>query len=122
MIGARLWTISAGRVPLQSVGPEPAFTSRDLLSLLNAGETDVQVSIMLCYTDREPIGPYELEVRARRVRKVRINDLIDPEAPPLDEPYGAIVRADAPIVIQFSRQDTGAEALAGMMTTAFAGG
>jgi hypothetical protein len=38
------------------------------------------------------------------VRHVRVNDLIDPQAPPLCRPYGAVVRSQLPLVIQLPRQ------------------
>ena len=52
------------------------------------------------------MGPYKLEAKAKRVRHVRLNDLIDPEAMPLGTEYGILVRSSAPIVVQYWRQDT----------------
>jgi hypothetical protein len=46
-------------------------------------------------------------VKARRTRRVRINDLIFPEAVPLEVDYAALIEADNPVVIQFTRVDTG---------------
>ena len=64
------------------------------------------MELTIYYTDAEPVGPYPLEVPARRVRHVRLNDLVDPEAITLDRPYGAVLRSSTPIVVQFQRQDT----------------
>jgi hypothetical protein len=74
--------------------------------VLNAGGKPARLSITIYYADREPAGPYELQVEPRRVRHVRFNDLIDPETLPLDTPYAAVVRSSAPVVVQFSRLDT----------------
>jgi hypothetical protein len=41
------------------------------------------------------------------VRNARFNDLIDPEALPLDTPYAAVIEANVPIVVQFGRLDSG---------------
>lgn len=62
---------------------------------------------MLFYTGRDPVGPYLLTVPARRVKVVRINDLIDPEPVVLDVDYAGLIEADVPVVVQFTRIDTG---------------
>jgi hypothetical protein len=56
------------------------------------------------------VGPYPLKVGARRVRHVRFNDFIDPEAMPLDTHYACVIRASVPVVVQFTRVDTTQEA------------
>ncbi len=105
-IGRTLWAIAGGRIPLQSTGREPDFTSRDELSLLNTGGTEASVEITIFYADRDPVGPYRVTIGARRTRTVRINDLIDPEAVPLETDYAGVVESDLPIVVQFNRLDS----------------
>lgn len=119
-IGAKVWAIPGGHVPLRSSGDEPLQTSRDELCVLNAGHVDVNLQLTLYYQDRDPIGPYPLQVPAQRVRHVRFNDLIDPQAMPLDTPYAAVVIADHPVVVQFTRHDTSQAANAIATTLAFA--
>jgi hypothetical protein len=109
-VGKRVWVVAGGHVPLVSRGPEPAFTSHDRLAILNAGGRPARVELTLYYADAEPVGPYCIDVAPRRVRKVRLNELIDPFAMPLGEPYGAVIRSDRPIVVQFSRLDSGTDA------------
>ncbi|MDB1089799.1 sensory rhodopsin transducer [Streptomyces sp. ACA25] len=105
-LGHRIWVFPGGHVPASGTGPEPEFTSRDELCLLNSGADDARIEITVLHQDREPVGPYPLVVAARRVRHVRINDLIDPQAVPLGVPYGAVVRSDVPVVAQLTRTDT----------------
>jgi hypothetical protein len=119
-IGSTRWAIAGGHVPLRSHGPEPLATSCDELCVLNTGERDAQLRLTVYYEDRAPAGPYELGVEAQRVRHVRLNDLIDPEPLPLDTPYAAIVEADVPVVVQFSRRDTSQAENAIATTLAFA--
>jgi hypothetical protein len=118
--GKRRWAISAGCVPSRSNGPEPAFTSRDQFSVLNAGPTAANLRIRVLYERHSPVGTYRLTIAARRVRTFRVNDLIFPEAVRLDEPYGLVLESDCPVVVQFTRQDTRQAANAGMMAAAFA--
>ena len=118
--GRRVWAIPGGHIPLRSSGHEPEETSRDELTLLNTGDTEATVAVTLFYTDRDPVGPYRLTVPARRVRCVRINDLIDPEAVPLGTDYGVLAESDVPIVVQFSRLDTSRAEKAALGVMAFA--
>ena len=105
-LGTTLWAVPGGRVPLAGTGREPAFTSFDKLSVLNAGDRDAHLELTVVHHGRDPVGPYKLTVAARRCRQVRVNDLIEPEAVPLAEDYSVVVRSDVPVVVQFTRQDT----------------
>jgi hypothetical protein len=120
-VGARVWAIPGGHMPMASSGEEPRQTSRDELCVLNAGHADVTLQITIYYQDREPVGPYPLKVPAQRVRHVRFNDLIDPQALPLDTPYAALIVADHSVVVQFTRHDTSQSSNAIATTLAFAG-
>lgn len=105
-IGKNLWIIPGGHIPLHSTGHEPACTSHDKVSLLNTNLHEAKVHITIYYSDEEPIGPYICSVASQRVRKIRINDLIDPLPVFLDRPYALVIQSELPIVIQFSRQST----------------
>lgn len=116
--GARTWVVPGGHVPFPAHGPEPAFTGFDQLCVLNATDREAEIGLTFYYEDDEPVGPYRVLVGARRIRHVRINDLIDPEAIQLDRPYGCVLHSPVPVVVQFLRQDTrlpGVVALTGTM-------
>lgn len=105
-LGSRVWAFPGGHIPDRSTGEEPEFTSRDELCLLNTGENDADVEMTIHHVDGDPVGPYPLTVQAGRVRHVRINDLVDPQAVFPGEPYGLVVRASVPLVAQLTRLDT----------------
>ncbi|MDE4604481.1 sensory rhodopsin transducer [Sinorhizobium meliloti] len=119
-IGKRRWTIAGGRIPLESNGTEPEFTSRDEIAVLNSCDSPARLRIHIHYADRPAVGPYEVEVAARRVRRIRFNDLIFPEALPLDEDFGAVIDADIPVVVQFTRLDSGTASRSAVATAAYA--
>lgn len=121
VIGAKVWAIPGGHMPLRSSGEEPRDTSCDELCVLNTGHADANLQLTIYYEDHEPVGPYPLKVAAQRVRHVRFNDLIDPQALPLDIAYAALVVADHPVVVQFTRRDTSQAAIAIATAIAFAG-
>lgn len=106
MMGEKLWIIPGGLIPSLSHGPEPECTSRDVIAVLNTNDSDVKLEIWIYYEHSTPIGPHEIFVEARRCRKIWLNNLIEPEAIPLNIPYSIEVRANQPVVIQFTRQDT----------------
>ncbi|MDD5703027.1 MAG: sensory rhodopsin transducer [Dehalococcoidales bacterium] len=118
-LGHTAWAIPGGHIPLHSTGREPDYTSRDELHMLNTGDKDARIEITIYYSDRGPVGPYPLTVPAQRVRCVRFNDLINPEAIYLDTNFAAIIRSDVPILVQFSRLDSGQPAKAILSTMAF---
>jgi len=121
-IGSKVWAIAEGYIPPGSTGPAPAMTSHETACLLNPGDKDARVQITLYFADREPVGPYSVEVPARRTRHVRFNDLTVPEPVPRGTDYASVIVADEPIVVQHTRLDSRQAENALMTTIAFAQG
>lgn len=115
-IGRRTWAIAEGYIPGKSTGPEPAMLSHETACLLNPGDKVARVEIFLYFKDREPAGPYAIEVGARRTLHVRFNDLEEPEPVPRDTDYASVIRSDVPIIVQHSRLDS-RQAENALMTT-----
>lgn len=113
--GRRRWAFSAGWIPPESTGHEPEFTSRDVLCLLNAEALEACVQVTVHHAERDPVGPYLISVGAGRVKQARLNDLIDPEAVPLGEPYGLMLVSDVPVVAQLAHLDTRGGQLSGAL-------
>jgi hypothetical protein len=105
-IGAREWVIAEGYIPPDSHGPQPQMLSHETVCILNASDEDANVEITIYYKDREPVGPYQFTVPARRTRHVRFNDLNDPEPIPRGTDYSSVIRSDVPIVAQHTRLDS----------------
>jgi hypothetical protein len=118
-LGRRHWAISAGCAPSRGTGREPLLTSRDQLALLNTGDNLANVRLRVLYAAHGEVGPFRIGIAPRRLRNMRINDLIFPEAVRLDEPYGLLIESDVPIVVQFTRQDTRQRENAGMLANAW---
>ena len=64
------------------------------------------VTITVYFADREPAGPYQVTVPARRTHHVRLNRLDDPEPIPQDTDYASVIESDVPIVVQHTRLDS----------------
>jgi hypothetical protein len=120
-IGHRRWAIAEGYIPPGSHGAGRAMVSHETVCLLNAGDRDAHVSITVYFADREPVGPYELTVPARRTRHVRFNDLLEPEPIPVDTDFASVITSDEPVVAQHTRLDTRQAELGLLSTIAFPG-
>ena len=114
--GNTRWAIAEGYIPPSSTGPEPQMLSHETACILNAGDIDAHILIMIYFSDRDPVGPYEFTVPARRTQHMRFNDLDDPEPIPRDTDYASIIESDQPIVVQHSRLDS-RQAENALMTT-----
>ncbi|MBV9008006.1 MAG: sensory rhodopsin transducer [Verrucomicrobia bacterium] len=120
-IGRKQWAIAEGWIPGWSHGPEPELLSHEAVCMLNANDRDAHVQITIYYTDREPVGPYNVTVPARRTLHQRFNNLADPEPIPKATAYASTIQSDVPIVVQHTRLDSRQAENALITTIAFAG-
>ena len=119
-LGRRTWAIAEGYIPKESNGPGPEFTSHETACILNTGDRAAHIEIQVYFKDREPAGPYRLEVQARRTLHLRFNDLQDPERIPPGTDYSSVITSDVPVIVQHTRLDSRQAANALMTTIAFA--
>lgn len=119
-IGQKKWAIAEGYIPAYSNGPEPQFTSHETVCILNAADQDAHVQITIFYSDKEPVGPYQVTVPARRTQHIRFNNLTDPEPIPLDTDFASLIESDVPIVVQHTRLDSRQAENALLSTLAYA--
>ena len=117
--GATRWVIAEGYIPGDSTGAGPTMESHETACMLNAGDADAHVRMTLYFADREPVGPYEVTVPARRTRHQRFNDLEDPAPVPRDTDYACLIESDVPIVVQHTRLDSRQAELALLSTMAY---
>lgn len=120
-IGRTRWAIAEGYIPRASTGETRELVSHEAVCVLNAGDTPAQLSLRVYFTDREPAGPYRLQVAARRSLHIRLNDLRDPEPIPLATEFSLLLESDRPVVVQHTRLDSRQSALALLSTIGFAG-
>ena len=119
-IGKKHWAIPEGYIPADSSDiNDQRFVSHETACLLNANDEQAQIAIMVYFTDREPAGPYQITVPARRTLHLRFNDLHDPEDIPRDTDYSSVIESTLPIVVQHTRLDSRQSALALLSTIAY---
>ena len=105
-VGRTRWAIAEGYIPTWSRVGDPELQSHETACILNVGPKDAHVRITVYFADRDPAGPYELTVPARRTRHVRFNELREPEPIPLGIDYSSLIESDVPVVVQHTRLDS----------------
>jgi hypothetical protein len=118
-IGKKLWVIPEGYIPSRSQGPSPEMESHETACLLNTGDDRADVTLTIYFSDREPVGPYRVQVPARRTLHLRFNDLSEPERIPVGTDYACVLQSSVPIVVQHTRLDSRQSANALMTTIAY---
>ncbi len=116
--GRRRWYVPDAYLPGDS---SHGVESHESACLLNAGGDDAAVRLTFFFEDRDPIGPVEIVVGARRTRHVRLTDpaaLAGVELP-RDVPFAYSAESDVPVVLQHSRLDTSAGAYTLATTVAY---
>jgi hypothetical protein len=119
-IGKQVWAIAEGYIPGWSHGPEPQMTSHETVCILNTSDSDAHIRITIFFADKDPAGPYDITVPARRTKHVRFNDLSLPQSIPRDTDYSSVIESDVPIVVQHSRLDSRQDCNALLSTIAYA--
>jgi hypothetical protein len=111
-IGRTRWAIAEGYIPGTSHGPAPQMESHETMCVLNAGDQDAHLTVTIYFADREPAGPFDITVPARRTRHIRFNQLPIPR----ETEYSSVIEADQPVVVQHTRLDS-RQAELGLITT-----
>lgn len=118
-LGRRTWAIAEGYIPGGGDEGDERFVGHETACVLNAGDQDAHLRITLYFADREPVGPYQVTVPARRTLHLRYNDLDDPAPVPRETDYASVIESDVPVVVQHTRLDPRREALALLSTMAW---
>ncbi len=121
-LGRTRWVIPEGFIPSESLpGAGRPLISHEAACILNAGDEDAAIEIMVYLTDREPVGPYRVTVGARRTLHLRFNELDDPVPVPLDTDYASVISSNVPVVVEHTRLDSRRAEVALLSTIAFPG-
>jgi hypothetical protein len=116
--GKLRWYVPDAFLPADS---SHGVVSHEAACLLNVGADDARVRLTFFFEDRDPLGPVELALGARRTRHVRLDDprSLGGLELPRAVPYAYSVESDVPVVLQHSRLDTSAGAYTLFTTIAY---
>ena len=118
-IGKTRWAIAEGYIPSWSAESSRELTSHETACLLNATDQPAHVRITIFYADRDPAGPYEVTVPARRTLHLRFNEFETPEPIPRGTDFSSVIESDVPIVVQHTRLDSRTQDISLMTTSAY---
>lgn len=104
--GAKCWVIPEGYDPGESVSDDPKLISYETACFLNKGDRDAQISITLCFEDRQPLVPCRLSVGAHRTRRMRFTELSNPARVPRHSSYALLIGSSEPVLVQHTRPDS----------------
>ncbi|NJO92965.1 MAG: sensory rhodopsin transducer [Chloroflexia bacterium] len=121
VIGKKIWAIAEGYIPSSSTGSAPEMVSHETACILNTSEVDAKIDVYIYFSDKEPLGPFEVVVPARRAKHLRFNDLSFPGTIPRDTDYASVLISSEPVVVQHTRLDSRQSENALISTIAYAG-
>lgn len=102
--GSTLWFIPDGYLatPLEN---DPVYKNHESICVMNVTDQDAHLLFDFYFADRDPIENAAVLIPAQRCIHVRMDDPANTGGVPLplDTPYGARVRSDVPVVVQYSR-------------------
>lgn len=118
-IGKKVWAIAEGYIPTHSTGPSPEMESHETVCILNTSAETARIEIMIYFADKDPIGPYRLEVCANRTSHIRFNNLDNPEKIPRGVDFASTITSNVPVIVQHTRLDSRQAANALLSTIAY---
>jgi hypothetical protein len=78
-VGEKTWVIAEGFLPPRGAPRGRALESHEAACVLNAGDSEAHLRIVIFFPDREPAGPYHVAVPARRTLHLRFARIpVDP--------------------------------------------
>ena len=120
MHGKTYWVIPEGFIPAPGPhGDDPKLRSHEAACVLNPNEEPAQLSVTIYFADREPLGPFHLEVKPRRTLHFRFGELKDPAPIPHETDYSSVIEASRPVIVQHTRMDARLGGLALLSTIAY---
>jgi hypothetical protein len=114
--GSKFWFIPDCYFPSISTGN--VYVSHEAICVLNAGEEDAVIDIILYFEDREKMTGFKAVCSGERTNHIRMDKIKDEKGNgvPMGVPYAAMVESSTEIIVQYSRLDT-TQAEIGLMTT-----
>ena len=114
MIGKKIWAFADCYPPGWSSNTIPEMQSHEAICILNATDQQAIVKVTLYFTDKEPMGPFEISVASKRTKHANLAKFSDEIKPTME--YSLVAESNVPVVIQYTRLDS-RQAENALMTT-----
>lgn len=118
--GAKVWFIPDGYLATP-VDNDPSYKNHEAFCVMNTTEQHAHLLIDFYFADRDPVEGVSVTVPAKRCLHLRtdITEHLGGYALPFDTPYGARIRSDVPIIVQYSRMYSTTRNISLMTTMAY---
>lgn len=119
-IGKKVWFVPDAYYPAQSV--EGPYISHEAICVLNIGERDAEIEIMLYFENAVPMEGFTAVCGAARTNHIRLDQIRNMEGMgvPKGTPYALLLTSTEPVICQYSRLDTTQLQMSLMTTMAYA--
>ena len=110
--GKNVWLFPDGELPEPS--KDSPYQAHEALIVLNTSNKDAHLKMNIYFSDKDPIENIPLEVKAKRVKCIRLDkpEEIGGIKIPLHVQYALRLESDIKIAATFGRLDTSSEKLA----------
>jgi len=105
--GARTWYIPDGWLPLKDATKNAGLKGHEAVIILNCSEKDAEILMDIYFEDLEPIEGIKLNVRAKRVKCIRMDNPEEIGGVKINRlsQYSLRFRSNVEVVIQYGRMD-----------------
>ncbi len=116
--GKNVWLFPDGELP--EPDKDSPYQAHEALIILNTSDKDADLKMNIYFSDKDPIVNIPLEVKAKRVKCIRLDkpEEIGGVKLPLHVQYALRLESDVKVAVTFGRLDTSSEKLAYYVGTA----
>jgi hypothetical protein len=110
--GRNVWLFPDGELP--EPDKNSPFQAHEALIILNTSGKDAKMKMSLYFTDKDPVEDIMLEVKAKRVKCIRLDkpEEIGGVKIPYHVQYALRLESDVKVAATFGRLDTSSEKMA----------
>ncbi|MHB1442246.1 MAG: sensory rhodopsin transducer [Candidatus Humimicrobiaceae bacterium] len=110
--GRNVWLFPDGELP--EPDKESPYQAHEALIILNTSNKDANIKMNIYFSDKDPIENIPLEVKAKRVKCIRLDkpEEIGGVKIPLRVQYALRLESNVKVAVTFGRLDTSSEKVA----------
>jgi len=110
--GSNVWLFPDGELP--EPDKDSPYQAHEALIILNTSDKDAKIKMNIYFADKEPVENIPLEVKAKRVKCLRLDksEEIGNVIIPRHVQYALRLESDVKVAVTFGRLDTSSEKLA----------
>ncbi len=101
-VGKKTWMIPEGYISYGQHGNDTGSHSEKRLCLYNRNGQPAHCKVMIYFADKEPLGPYRIDIPGKRNRYVRFYKFKNPLPIPRETEFSSVIESDLPVELQYT--------------------